>query len=64
MLRSPDVQLQIDQIHENDLDGFNEEQGLVIDCPDCYDRMIKVYDSDKIRYRCENCDLIIGAKCL
>jgi predicted RNA-binding Zn-ribbon protein involved in translation (DUF1610 family) len=27
-----------------------------IDCPECYDAMIKFYDWDNIRYRCENCD--------
>jgi hypothetical protein len=30
-----------------------------IDCPDCFDAMIKFYDWDTIRYRCENCDLIL-----
>jgi ribosomal protein S27E len=62
ILQSPEV-LQIDQIQDNNLDGPNEEQA-VVDCPDCFDTMIKVYDSDKIRYRCENCDLITGTKCL
>jgi transposase-like protein len=62
MLQSSDM-LKTIQIHDNNLDGFNEEQPLV-DCPDCYDTMIKIYDSDKIRYRCENCDLIICARCL
>jgi hypothetical protein len=31
-----------------------------VDCPDCYDTMIRVYDWDNIRYRCENCDLILN----
>jgi formamidopyrimidine-DNA glycosylase len=30
-----------------------------VDCPDCFDTMVKIYDSDRIRYYCENCDLII-----
>jgi Fe-S oxidoreductase len=36
------------------------EEELVVDCPDCFDTMIKIYDSDKPRYQCENCDLTIG----
>jgi hypothetical protein len=36
------------------------EEELVVDCPDCFDTMIKIYDSDKARYQCENCDLAIG----
>ncbi len=35
----------------------NEEH--TVDCPDCFDTMVKIYDSDRIRYYCENCDLII-----
>jgi hypothetical protein len=31
-----------------------------IDCPECYDAMIKFYDWDSIRYRCENCDLMLN----
>ena len=37
-----------------------EQKERVVDCPDCFDIMIKIYDADKIRYQCENCDLIIG----
>jgi hypothetical protein len=36
------------------------EEELVVDCPDCFDTMIKIYVSDKARYHCENCDLAIG----
>ena len=36
------------------------EEEFVIDCPDCFDTMIKIYDSDKLRYQCENCDLTVG----
>ncbi len=28
-----------------------------LDCPDCYDTMLKLYDWDKINYFCENCGL-------
>jgi ribosomal protein S27E len=42
-----------------DLQPESEEE-LVVDCPDCFDTMIKIYDSDKARYKCENCDLTIG----
>jgi hypothetical protein len=63
-LQTPDAELQIHQKYYKDLDEFNEEQAQVVDCPDCYDAMIKVYDSDKIRHLCENCDLIIGTRCL
>jgi ribosomal protein S27E len=34
-----------------------EEQ--TVNCPDCFDTMVKIYQTDKIRYQCENCDLII-----
>ena len=35
------------------------EEGSIIDCPDCFDTMIKVYDSeDRTRYYCENCDYL------
>jgi predicted RNA-binding Zn-ribbon protein involved in translation (DUF1610 family) len=37
-----------------------ESQGEPIDCPDCYEAMIRFYDWDSIRYRCENCDLILN----
>lgn len=36
----------------------NEEP--IVDCPDCFDTMVKIYEIDKIRYHCENCDLVIG----
>jgi ribosomal protein S27E len=57
MIENPDI-LQIDQIYDNDRHVYQEDQ--TIDCPDCFDIMTKSYDSDKTRYRCENCDLIIG----
>jgi uncharacterized protein (DUF983 family) len=30
-----------------------------VNCPDCYDTMLKFYDWDKIKYLCENCGLTI-----
>ncbi|MGA9151068.1 MAG: hypothetical protein WBZ36_10845 [Candidatus Nitrosopolaris sp.] len=41
-----------------DIQRESEEES--IDCPDCFDAMIKFYDWDSIRYRCENCDLILN----
>ena len=61
LLKNPD-KLQIDQIDDNDLPICQEEQ--TADCPDCFDTMIKIYDSDKLRYQCENCDLILSARWL
>jgi predicted RNA-binding Zn-ribbon protein involved in translation (DUF1610 family) len=37
-----------------------ESEEESIDCPDCYDAMIRFYDWDSIRYRCENCDFILS----
>lgn len=31
-----------------------------VDCPDCYDTMLKFYDWDRIKYLCENCGITIG----
>jgi len=31
-----------------------------LDCPDCFDTTMKLYDWDKVRYRCENCGLTIA----
>jgi hypothetical protein len=41
-----------------DIQRESEEES--IDCPDCYDAMIRFYDWDIVRYRCENCDLILN----
>jgi hypothetical protein len=58
LLENPN-KLQVDEIDYNDdLHPYREEQ--TVDCPDCFDTMIRIYDSDKIRYQCENCDLIIS----
>jgi endogenous inhibitor of DNA gyrase (YacG/DUF329 family) len=54
--------LQIAQREESDLHVDHEEQ--TVDCPDCFDTMISIYDSDRTRYQCENCDLIISARWL
>jgi hypothetical protein len=59
LVENPD-KLQIDEIDDNDdLQQYQEEH--TVDCPDCFDTMVKIYDLDKLRYRCENCDLIISA---
>jgi ribosomal protein S27E len=52
--------LEIDQKEADQAEQEEKEEELVVDCPDCFDTMIKVYDSDKLRYQCENCDLTIG----
>jgi ssDNA-binding Zn-finger/Zn-ribbon topoisomerase 1 len=52
--------LEIDQT-QRDRQAEQEEEELLVDCPECFDTMIKVYNSeDKLRYQCENCDLTIG----
>ena len=38
------------------------EEYTAVDCPDCFDTMVKIYDSDRISYYCENCDLIISER--
>jgi hypothetical protein len=40
-----------------DIQGESEEEP--VDCPECYDAMIKFYDWDSARYLCENCELTI-----
>ena len=44
------------QIAQNPESEQIEER--TVDCPDCFDTMVKIYNSDRIRYYCENCDLI------
>lgn len=35
------------------------EKESIIDCPDCFDTMIKAYDSEaRTRFYCENCDYL------
>ncbi len=48
--------LQITRIHAN---PYSQNEELTVDCPDCFDTMIKIYETNKILYHCENCDLII-----
>jgi ribosomal protein S27E len=48
--------LRIAQTHDS---TYVQNEEPIVDCPDCFDTMVKIYDSDKIRYRCENCDLVI-----
>ena len=33
-----------------------------VDCPDCSDTMLKLYDWDKMKYLCENCELTIDKR--
>jgi ribosomal protein S27E len=40
-----------------------ESEEESVDCPDCYDAMMRFYDWDNIRYVCENCDLIFSEFC-
>jgi hypothetical protein len=49
--------LQIAQNPESLCEPIEEH---AVDCADCFDTMVKIYDSDRIRYYCENCDLIIS----
>jgi Zn finger protein HypA/HybF involved in hydrogenase expression len=44
----------------NDENHYVEYEDLNVDCPDCFDTMIKIHELDNIRYYCENCDLIIS----
>ena len=48
--------LQVAQTHDSIYVQTEEE---TVNCPDCFDTMVKIYQADKIRYHCENCDLII-----
>ena len=49
------LQTDLSEVDRSHLD--TEEPG--IDCPDCFDTMVKIHQLDKIRYHCENCDLIL-----
>ena len=48
------------QIAQNPEIPYELTEEYRVDCPDCFDTMVKIYDSDRIRYYCENCDLIIS----
>ncbi|HJT50294.1 MAG TPA: hypothetical protein VJ729_19115 [Nitrososphaeraceae archaeon] len=48
--------LQLAQTHDS---TYVQTEEPTVDCPDCFDTMVKIYQADKIRYHCENCDLII-----
>jgi len=47
------------QIVQNRETLYVQNEELNVDCPDCCDTMVRTYDSEKIRYYCENCDLVI-----
>ena len=39
------------------IDGNLQIKELEVECLDCFDTMIKVYDSeDNVGYQCQNCD--------
>ena len=39
------------------IDGNLQIKELELECIDCFDTMIKVYDSeDNVGYKCQNCD--------
>ena len=52
------------EIPTRQIDLQSEQEELIIDCPDCFDSMIKIYDSeDKLEYQCENCGLTVSKSC-
>ena len=40
--------------------SYLENEDRDADCPDCFDTLVKIYSSDRIRYYCENCDLVLS----
>jgi hypothetical protein len=55
----PYVQQQIDKIYDIDLEDESNLEHPETYCPECFDKMIRFFDSDKVRYECENCDLVV-----
>ena len=52
------------EISRRQMDLQSEQEELVIDCPDCFDSMIRIYNSeDKLEYQCENCGLTVSKSC-
>ena len=47
------------QIPQNPKSSYEQIEEHTVDCPDCFDTMVKAFGLDKIRYYCENCDLVI-----
>ena len=47
------------QVSRNPESSYEHIEEYTVDCPDCFDTMIKIFEIDKMRYQCENCDLII-----
>ena len=47
------------QIAQNPQSFYDQIEEHTVDCPDCFDTMVKTFELDKIRYYCENCDLVI-----
>jgi formamidopyrimidine-DNA glycosylase len=48
------------QIAQNPEIPYELTEEHTVDCPDCFDSMVKIYNSERISYYCENCDLIIS----
>jgi hypothetical protein len=48
------------QIAQNPEIPYELTEEHTVDCPDCFDTMVKIYNSEGISYYCENCDLIIS----
>ena len=48
------------QIAQNPEIPYEQTEEHTVDCPDCFDTMVKIYDSERISYYCENCDFIIS----
>jgi formamidopyrimidine-DNA glycosylase len=48
------------QIAQNPEIHYELTEEHTVDCPDCFDTMVKNYNSERISYYCENCDLIIS----
>ncbi len=40
--------------------GIDNQLQESLDCPDCSDMMLQLYDWDKMGYLCENCGLAIS----
>jgi len=47
----------LSQAAATDIDNQLQES---LDCPDCSDMMLQLYDWDKMGYLCENCGLAIA----
>ena len=46
------------QVSQNPESSYENIEEYTVDCPDCFDTMIKIFEIDKMRYQCENCLII------